>query len=212
MKTFTQFSNIYQLVDQAFQAGQSIDLSGIHYGKHVTQRIEHAPDYYHFLAGFVQVTGAARILEIGTHEGGSARSLRAGCLHIQESLIVTVDITDEGDKYLKDVECIHKVTGDANSEEAIEAICNLFDNKAIDLLFLDLTHTYLETLHSLTTYRMLLSPQYILIDDITLNDSMQKMWRQLTKTTARAKILNVADYQPDVRNQTARPGLGLICC
>src|SRR5579884_3165402 len=67
------------IVREAWALRTSFDLKNvaygrIHWGNERDIRTEPFP-YYYFLAGIVKLTRAERVVEIGTHQGGSARAL-----------------------------------------------------------------------------------------------------------------------------------------
>ena len=183
----TQIPDLAHFVRAAWAAGQSAKLDGIGYGRitwgNETEVLTDCGDWeiYLFLNGVVSLIGAKSILEIGTHWGGSARAMARGMK--EGGKIVTVDKSEESDAVLPtcpESTMIQKIVGDANSFEVIEQVYDALPSA--DIIFIDATHAALPTLQSLTTYSLLLRPTYVLIDDITLNDSMVRFWKLVRKT------------------------------
>ena len=86
------------IVNEAWGAGQALDLANIGYGPvhwNTGERFRTRPDpYYFFLAGLVRSQGFRRIFEVGTHYGGSALAMMRGFAEPESARIVTVDISD----------------------------------------------------------------------------------------------------------------------
>lgn len=91
--------SLEDIVAVAWLAGMAVDLAGIQFGPGVpgpqNKALVPGPHpYYCFLAGLVRSQGCSRILEIGTHFGGSALSMLRGIGDPARAKLVTVDITD----------------------------------------------------------------------------------------------------------------------
>ena len=157
-----------------------LDLSGIGYGQiHWDDKksvVKQPFNYYYFLACITRISGARRIIEVGTHWGGSARAMATGLISPEESVIVTFDITSGGAERLKDHPVIRAHTVDANSSEAIEICFEEFGEPRVDLIYIDSNHTFWPTLLSFCIYKTVFSPTFVILDDITLIDEMQRFW------------------------------------
>jgi len=203
------------VVTEAWGRRGSFDLQGVGYGTaHWGDGavISRPFPYYFFLAGMVSITGSRHIVEVGTHQGGSARALSAGLVNTSESRIVTFDVTTHGTTILKGHPVIRAYQVDANSEAAYDICVNEFGTPAIDLAYIDSAHTFWQTLASFMLYGVAMHANFVILDDITLNPGMQKLWS-----------LIVADFGPEAIDASAvvdeiratkpgekRPGFGLV--
>src|SRR5438067_11673344 len=93
-----------EIVLEVWRHRNEFNLDGVGYGRahwgNFSDIIAGPSDYYFFLAAMVYLTSSRRVVEIGTHHGGSARALCAGLQDPSVSRIVTFDINDEGAKLL----------------------------------------------------------------------------------------------------------------
>jgi predicted O-methyltransferase YrrM len=210
--------NLSELVKQAYICGKEIDLSNVGYGRiswvdadgNMHDTYDQPPNYYYFLAGLVHTVDAHKILEIGTHCAGSIRAIYKGLYSTENIEIVTVDIADESAPYLKDYPTIKKIIGDANSMETIEQVLGAFDSKTIDLLYIDADHECLPTLLNYSIYVSLLRPKLVIFDDITLNDSMYRMWKCISQQVEPERAMNAAEVVPEIRPEVTHPGFGVV--
>jgi predicted O-methyltransferase YrrM len=203
------------IVTDAWETGRAINLDGIGYGPpflgNQSISIDYPWEYYYFLAGLVRTQQLSRILEIGTYCGGSAKALLRGTGSANGALVVTVDVTDESDKYLAAYPKIQKINGDANDTSTIHAVLSAFNFEPIDLLFIDASHTCLPTLLNFCIYTSLLRPRFVALDDITLNDSMSEMWSCITRTLTNDQAIDATTIVPKIRpSWIAAPGFGLV--
>lgn len=202
--------DLHDLVRQAWTTGQTFDLTGVGYGPqhwHGDDRFVTAPaPYYFFLAGLVRSQQCSRILEIGTHHGGSAIAMLRGVVSEEAARIVTVDITDLNPA-IRSMVGIAKIVGDANSEPVIKQIIVALGDKPIDLLYIDAAHKFLPTMMNLGLYVLLLRPRLVVIDDIALNDSMRSLWSAICATLG-AHAINCVDVVSAIRSPSV--GFGLL--
>jgi hypothetical protein len=172
--------NLAEIVRAAWTAGKDISLSNAVYGPahwpDGKRFCDEALNYYYFLAGLVRLQGCRRMLEIGTHFGGSAIAMLRGVLMPSSAKIVTIDITDLNPA-LHSTPGIIKLTGDANSDEQVKRIFVHFGGEPIDLLFIDAEHQFLPTITNFSLYVALLRPHLVVIDDVKLNEGMRDTWR-----------------------------------
>jgi hypothetical protein len=199
-----------EVIKQAWEAGQHMDLSDIGYGPAHWEggdRFVTAPtEYYCFLAGLVRSQGYRRIFEIGTHYGGSTLAMLRGVDDPAEAKIVTVDITDLNPS-LKSEQSIDRIVGDANTEYIVRKSITYFDEEPIDLMFIDADHQFQPTITNFCLYGMLLRPRMVVLDDIVLNHSMIAMWNVLCATYG-AEAVNCVDIIPEIR--ISGSGFGLV--
>jgi cephalosporin hydroxylase len=174
------------LCDTALEAGRTLDLDGCCYGDpHWKGPFVAKPyDYYYFLAGLVKLSGSSRILEIGTHYGGAIKAMARGLVaphQREEARLVTVDVTwlnESGFASYPDT-LIVRVHGSASDPVVVETVRRSFDDRPIDLLYIDAIHTYEATVEHIDLYANALSPRFLVLDDIHLNASMERLWTEM---------------------------------
>jgi predicted O-methyltransferase YrrM len=200
-------------IERAQQIGSSIDLSSCAYGKNNV-----IPSYYYFLAGLCKSQGLSKILEIGTFMGGSALAMSKGISpeKCDVAKIVTVDIEARDTTQIDEVKQIARVIGDPLANPVFNKILGHFERRPIDLLFLDSTKKGRIVMSQLATFSLFLKPRFIVLDDITLNDSMESMWDNLQHLFGGFALNMVEDF-PEIRkmaeinqNVVRHPGFGII--
>jgi predicted O-methyltransferase YrrM len=130
--------------------------------------------------------GAKKVLEIGTHSGGSARALARGMMGDRK--IVTVDVNAESDADLAacpESGIIQKIVGDANSLDVIEQVQAAFSS--VDMIYIDADHTALPCLIRLSVYSILLRPKWWCLTTLRLT----RAWRSFGEWSANS-ILTAA--------------------
>ena len=176
--------NLKKLCEYSQDEGRKIDLSDCSYGETSgpCKFIKRPTNYYYFLAGFVRYNSFNRILEIGTHFGGSIRSITKGVQlkDIENGRIATVDIVDKNPDGFNDYPYIKRFIGDSLNDDIIDSIAKYFDKK-VDLLYIDSLHEYTHTMKNIEIYGNALSPEYIILDDIRQCESMERLWTDLVK-------------------------------
>jgi predicted O-methyltransferase YrrM len=200
------------LVCAAWAKGQSFDLSGVGYGRHHagnTNEISAKPRiYYPFLAGLAAHIGATAAIEIGTHWGGSAVAIARGMLSRHPApRLATIDVSTESENYLPlqaEARFISKIVGDANDPKVIDQVRAMMPKT--DLLFIDAAHRAKPTLLNALLYGLLFSPEVIVLDDITHNESMREAWTIL-QAIYRRQSVDCSIVVPAIRR---REGFGLI--
>ena len=204
--------SLTEIIEAGWEAGSGIDLEGIGYGRihwGNSRDIKTTPGpHYYFLSGLVQTFGLSRVCEIGTHCGGSARSMREGFASQNDSLIVTLDITRESNKYLRGLKNIVKIVGDSNKPKIVDRVFNEFSGQPIDLMYVDADHKFISALSNFAMYAALLRPKIICLDDITLNDDMKRVWTHVQAMVPPGDAVNVVDLIPEVR--PGNPGFGCV--
>jgi len=201
--------SLESIVKDAWLAGRQIDLAGVQFGPSFrgwqeTGFVPGPVPYYYFLAGLVRSQGCSRILEIGTHFGGSALSMLRGIGDPSKAKLVTVDISDRNPA-LHRMAGVTKLTGDANGETVIREVVDRFGGSQIDLMFVDADHSFSATALSLGAYGMLLRPRLVVLDDIAFNEGMQALWSRLR---ASYEAVNCSDIVPAIRIKEC--GFGLM--
>jgi len=159
----------------------------------------------------VNLTRSRRIVEVGTHQGGSARALAAGLVAPEQSRIVTFDITRDGARMLAGDAVIRAYTVDANSEAAYDLCTSEFGAPKIDFAFIDSAHAFWQTLSSFMLYGSLMRANFIVLDDITLNPGMQKLW-SIIRSQFGDDAIDASEVVEDIRPPvgTTRPGFGVV--
>jgi hypothetical protein len=197
------------IVKEAWLAGRAIDLAGIQFGPSFPgfkdKGFVPGPyPYYYFLAGLVRSQGCNRILEIGTHFGGSGLAMLRGIGDPGKAKLVTVDTTDLNPA-LHGLAGFTKLTGDANGETVVRDVVDRFDGSPIDLMFVDSSHNFMATASSVGVYALLLRPRLVVLDDIAFNEGMRALWSQLRATY---EAVNCSDIVPAIRIKEC--GFGLL--
>jgi len=169
-------------------------------------RFEVVP-YYHFLTGFVETLDLRQIVEVGTYFGGSTLAMRLGQLQLEnpaDTRLVTVDIKHFRPSVLQPAHGVTRVFGNSVSGEVLRKV-QAGVQAPIDMLYLDATHFYEEVKAEFDRYIELFQPTFVVLDDIHLNDSMERFWSEV-----------VEDYGPLAYDATAAAhrepaaGFGLV--
>jgi hypothetical protein len=205
-----------ELVEDAWTLRSQFDLSDVAYGKvhwgDMKQILTTPFSYYFLLAGIARLTQARRIVEVGTHQGGSTKALASGFVDPGISKLVTFDVTDYGARMFKGHASIRAYTLDANSEAAFGACLREFGEPRIDLAFIDSTHEFWTTFQSFSLYAAMLECPVAVLDDITLNESMARLWELLRKRYGKANTIDATEVDPAIRvgGGGTRPGFGIV--
>ena len=173
--------------EHVMKVGSAIVLSDCAYGEWKGQYISTPHRYYFFLAGLIRLNDFTRILEIGTHYGGSTLAMSKGLTpeHADTARIVTVDIARHNEAPLAAVPSITRIQGDSLAARTVEKACGSFAGD-IDLLFVDARHEHRDTLENVALYANRLKPKMIVLDDINLTDGMRELW---SSASTRATLL-----------------------
>ncbi len=172
----------------ARKKGEAINLDDCCYGKiHRGGGFAEQPsNYYYFLAGIVNHFELKRVFEVGTHYGGSIRSMIRGLTDQKsrdESLYATADVTfynAEAFGHYPDT-LIRRFHGDAGAAEEVEKVKKLFGGEPIDMLYVDAIHSYDGTALHVNLYANALRPRFLVLDDIHLNHEMERLWNDMVK-------------------------------
>ena len=203
-------ASLEQIVLEAWSNGRDEDLSGIGYGPvHWKEREQFqatSPSYYSFLCGLVRSQQCKRILEVGTHYGGSTQAMRRGIADVAGASIVTVDVTVLNPS-LDGIAGITRLLGDANSESILQRAVLAFGGEPVDLLFIDGDHRFLPAITNFALYSLVLRPRLVVLDDIVLTDDMRAMWDVICASYG-AEAINCVDVVPETRSSAC--GFGLV--
>lgn len=194
------------LAASALAVGKQIDLSGCSYGDPHGDgpRARIPSEYYFFLAGLVRVQRLTHVLELGTHYGGAILAMSRGLGGDDtQSRLVTVDVACKNPADLGMDARIRPVVGDIFDRRISRTVMESFD-RPIDLLFVDAGHDYRQVMTCLAIYANALQPRYIVLDDIRLCASMERVWRAVLGLSGPRAI----DISPLV--DRSRAGFGLI--
>lgn len=103
-------------------------------------------------------------------------------------------------------------TVDANSESAFDICVREFGEPRIDLAFIDTTHDFWPTLQSVMLYGGVMECPLIVIDDITLNERMMRLWGLLRLRFGGENTIDAAQVNPEIRTggDGTNPGFGVV--
>ncbi|CAN5899488.1 hypothetical protein BH23ACT5_BH23ACT5_10650 [soil metagenome] len=205
---------VSEIVDWAWNSRSEFDLSGVGYGRihwgNEEDELREPLDYYYFLAGLVRTLGVSRIVEIGTHQGGSARALAAG-LDASGGKIVTFDVTEDGAERLAGHPSIVAYTLDGTSEAAFVACTTEFEAVGAQLAYIDANHDFWSAVTSFQTCVFAIGAEFVVLDDIKLNDDMRRFW-DLVCARYGADAVDATDLHPAIRDggPDPSPGFGVV--
>lgn len=174
-----------EILERAYEfALQHIDLTGCGYGKPHWRgpHIDGPQPYYYFLAGLVALSRASRVLELGTHFGGSIFSVARAMAHRgggPSPEIVTVDLRARNADAFRAYPAVTRLIGNCLDPGVAERVGEAFSGP-VDLMFVDVTHEYEQTKRCLDIYVPLVAPTLVILDDIRLNPSMARLWTDLS--------------------------------
>ena len=198
--------SIQSICAAAATAGKLISLQHCYYGiPHWKGPFASATEnYYFFLGGLVKSQRLRFILELGTHCGGSIKAMYQG-IHADDLAtceIVTVDLNQREGFEFSEFPLLKRIEGDCASPAVMEKVKKCFSGQ-IDLLFIDSDHSAEHVEAVMKAYGDILSPHYIVLDDIFINQSMKKFWKSISRPGFAEDITILANRQQDV-------GMGFI--
>lgn len=161
-------------------------------------------------AGFVHLINAKKIVEVGTHWGGSTRAMARGFRSLKDSKIVTFDITNFGIDKLQGEPSIRPYMVDANTEKAVKIVMEEFGRSSIDLAYIDTAHQFWPTIQSFALMGAIFRPRFVILDDIMLNDSMKECWSALVDLYGKDRAIDCVQVVPAIRRSGSAPGFGLV--
>jgi len=205
-------STLFEAIETAYEWAQAtLDLSQCYYGEpHWKGPFVSSPyPYYFFLAGLAAQLRCRRILEMGTHFGGSIFSIARGLEHsgiLQTAEIVTIDTNDSNRAAFRTSQPVKRILGNCLDRRVARQAASEFTG-SVDLMFVDTTHTYEHTQSCLETYIPLVLPRLVIVDDIRLNDSMSELWKDLVSNYGNCAI-DITDHS----RRGKEVGFGLLIC
>lgn len=206
-------SDLPTLANEAWRLGQSIDLSGCHYGpatwaNNIT--ISRPSPYYYFLAGFAALVGARSVMEVGTHYGGSGLAMAKGLQHANPDgswRIVTVDVTDLNRDRLLQEGNIVKLVGSATDPAMQSAMLDALQSDTIDLLYVDALKKGKFIIDVITGLGSRANIKWVILDDISKQASMRELWSGVEASFG-SECINLAKLNPHIRD--TKVGFGLV--
>jgi predicted O-methyltransferase YrrM len=206
----TDRSSLLEAIETAYEFAKGhIDLSGCCYGPHGKGPFLEIQGYYFFLAGLVAQLRCSRILEIGTHCGGSIFSMTRGVEYAglrPSAEIVTVDLKDKNREGFQRNRIVKRVIGNCYDDAVAQKVALSFTGH-VDLMFVDHHHDCEHTNRCLERYLPLVSPRLVVLDDIRLNPSMAKLWGDLSVAYGEMAI-----DVTDASRREKKVGFGLLIC
>lgn len=208
--------SMQELVADAWSLRSHFDLSNVAYGNvhwgDMREVLTTPFSYYFFLAGLARLVEARRIVEVGTHQGGSTRALASGFVDPAMSRLVTFDVTDFGARIFKGHQTVRAYTLDANSESAFDTCLREFGEPRIDLAFIDSTHAFWTTYQSFNQYAGMIDCPLVVLDDITLNESMVRLWDLIRRRFGAENTIDATEVDSEIRvgGGGTRPGFGVV--
>ncbi len=139
--------------------------------------------YYYFLAGLVETLELRQIVEVGTYFGGSTLAMRIaqrGLPDPDDTRLVTVDIKHFRPSVLLPEHGVNRVFGDSVAADTLRKVQEGVRG-SIDMLYLDATHFYDQVKAEFQRYCELFQPTWVVLDDIHLNESMERFWQEVVE-------------------------------
>jgi predicted O-methyltransferase YrrM len=212
VKEMTDRSTLLRAIETSYDfARQNIELSGCYYGEPFRKGpfVDKPCSYYFFLAGLVAQLRCSRILELGTHFGGSIFSMARGIEYsglTETAEVITVDVKDSNSEAFRANQLVTRILGDCLDDGVAQHVKQSFSGP-VDLIYIDAVHDYEHTNRYLQQYSLLVSPRLVILDDIRLNPSMRRFWKYLVDTHG-DRVIDITDYSHREQNV----GFGLLIC
>jgi len=184
---------LQDICEAAARAGLDLDLTGCYH--EIAGSYAFVPcTYYPLLAGLVRTQRLSQVLDVGTRFGGSILALRKGLVEglPVRPVLVTVDLTEHPGHPLGSYPDVTRVLGDAAAPETVDRVAARFQ-PPIDLVYLDAVHTLEHTRACFDGYARRLNPRFVLIDDIYLNDSMNRLWDELLERFPAEQVFDATE-------------------
>lgn len=172
-------NSLKEICEAAAREGRHIDLTGCYH--EVSGPFAFVPcTYYPLLAGLARTHRMSQVLDVGTKYGGSILAVRMGLAQRlpDRPVLVTVDLHEHPGHGLHGYPEIIRILGDAAGAATIARIAECF-RPPIDMLYLDAVHTMEHTRACFDGYGRSLNPRFVVVDDIYLNASMNRLWEEL---------------------------------
>ncbi len=202
--------DLHEMVSAADRIGQSIDIRDAHYGPASWGKKEFvtAPSpYYYFLAGWCTLTKASKVIEVGTHFGGSTLALLAGMDKTDDARLVTMDVTDLNKERLAEEPIVTKIVGSGADADIQEQAVSQLNGAGCDLLYVDALKDQQFVFDVLEGFAKLTPIRYAILDDINITASMRSMWAEVRERYG-DDALDITESHPSVRAENV--GFGVI--
>jgi predicted O-methyltransferase YrrM len=151
--------------------------------------------YYRFLRSLAQYTKPVVSVELGLCGGGASLYMALGN---PDGLVIGIDITNEypgNIEHVKEV-CKHFEFWRMDSIDATEDYYNRI-MPAVDILFIDTTHVYEQTMKEFNVWKPLLSPRCIICLDDLKRPGMDRTWADLPGYKLRMDWLHIGGEKTD---------------
>tara|TARA_B100001094_G_scaffold171254_1_gene165603 strand:+ start:3239 stop:4738 length:1500 start_codon:yes stop_codon:yes gene_type:complete len=187
LKIKTNFEVRKKIFENIFYTGKNI-LSGTIIG-YDENRSKSTQPYYNILAGFVKCFNISNVVEIGTHKGGSSLAMINGNNNLQ---LVTIDVKehDMAIQRLNKYSNCKRLIGDSLSTKIQDNVKNFFVKSGKTLLYIDALKDGKWIEKNIEFYKFL-KPDYIILDDITINGTMINWWNNFSSNY---NCFNFVDY------------------
>ena len=175
------------LCENIYNTGKTI-LSKINIG-YDEKRINLTQPYYFILAGFIEYFNITNVIEIGTHKGGSGLAMMKSNNNLQ---LLTIDVEEHNMaiERLNKYKTCKRLIGDSLSTNIQQKVNEYFIKSGKTLLYIDALKDGKWIEKNIEFYKFI-KPDYIIIDDITINKSMKKWWNIFS---SKHKCINFVDY------------------
>jgi predicted O-methyltransferase YrrM len=187
-------------VAAAVVAGGDIDLPACDYGPSTGGVFRRGPmGYYFFLAGLARITRARRIVEVGTHFGGSARAFAEG----QRAAglladVLTFDVADRAGPPVLDDPGVERVLADVRTPAGAAALRAWAGQEPVDIAYVDALKDGAfvdETVAALAG----LDVGWLVLDDIFDNRDIGRAWERLRRAHGERAVA-VDEVALDIRS------------
>lgn len=172
--------HIRTAVAAAYASGRDLDLSACAYGPSTGGLFRAEPmRYYYWLAGLARMTGARRIVEIGTHFGGAARAFAEGQRAAGlDADVLTFDVDDRAGDPIAGFAGVERVLADVRSEEGAARLREWAAGEPIDIVYIDALKDG-EFITSTAAALADLDIGWLVFDDIFANRNIRAGWESL---------------------------------
>jgi predicted O-methyltransferase YrrM len=173
----------------AWRTGLSLDLRACDYGPGMQGQFRAGPPrYYHFLGGLAWITSARRIVEVGTHYGGSARALAEG----QRAAgltpnVLTYDVEDRAGDPIVGFDGVERVLADIREPEGQARLAAWAGTEPVDLVYIDALKDaeFIETTIAALAGRTI---GLMVFDDIFANANIRTAWNRIRSEHGRRAV------------------------
>ena len=158
------------------------------------QKVTFPPSpYYRFLYLLAKEMNSSLSVELGVCGGGGSLHLAMGS---QQAVGVDVTYHEYADNMQWLAENYHNLSlFEGDSVEFAPFIFEQFGE--IDILFIDTTHTYDQTMAEYNAYRPHLSDRAVIILDDLFREGMDRVWAEMPETKARFDFLHPSQSPTD---------------